>query len=148
MIFYKKELESIIDFAVFPGIQGGPHNNQIAGLATQLLELKTSRFKEYIIQVKNNAKFLANFFLDRGFNVLTGGTDNHLILIDLKNKDISGSKLELICDMVDISLNKNSVVGDKSAFNPGGVRIGTPALTTRGLKENEFQRLETLFVNV
>jgi len=103
---------------------------------------------KYIIQVKNNAKFLANFFLDRGFNVLTGGTDNHLILIDLKNKDISGSKLELICDMVDISLNKNSVVGDKSAFNPGGVRIGTPALTTRGLKENEFQRLETLFVNV
>jgi glycine hydroxymethyltransferase len=141
MIFYKKELESNIDFAVFPGLQGGPHNHQIAALATQLLEVNTPEFKEYIVQVKKNAKSLADYFLKKDFKLVTDGTDNHLILIDLKNKDISGGKLELICELVDISLNKNSVFGDKSALNPGGVRIGTPALTTRGLIESDFDKV-------
>ncbi len=138
MIFYKKELGEKIDFAVFPGLQGGPHNHQIAALATQLLEVDTPEFKEYIIQVKKNSRKLADFFKDREFKLVTGGTDNHLILIDLKNKGISGGKLEFICELVDISINKNSVPGDTSALNPGGVRIGTPALTTRGLKEDDF----------
>ncbi len=139
MIFYKKDLESKIDFAVFPGLQGGPHNHQIAALATQLFEVNTPEFKEYIIQVKKNAKALSNYLIEKGFNLVTGGTDNHLLLIDLKNKGISGGKLEFICELVDISLNKNSVFGDKSALNPGGVRIGTPALTTRGFKEADFE---------
>ena len=146
MIFYKKELESKIDFAVFPGLQGGPHNNKIAALATQLLEVSTPEFKEYIIQVKKNAKALANFFIEKDFKLVTGGTDNHLLLIDLKNKGISGGKLEYICEEVDISLNKNSVFGDKSALNPGGVRIGTPALTTRGLKEADFVQVGEFIV--
>jgi len=138
MIFYKKDLESKIDFAVFPGLQGGPHNHQIAALATQLFEVDTPEFKEYIVQVKKNAKVLANYLIENGFNLVTNGTDNHLVLVDLKNKGISGGKMEYICELVDISLNKNSVYGDTSALNPGGIRIGTPALTTRGLVEKDF----------
>tara|TARA_B100000575_G_scaffold288738_1_gene289278 strand:- start:2116 stop:3444 length:1329 start_codon:yes stop_codon:yes gene_type:complete len=138
IIFFKKELEEQINFAVFPGLQGGPHNNQIAGLATQLLEVQQPEFKQYIIQVKKNAKALANYLIDNQYNLVTNGTDNHLILINLKNKGISGSKADYICEEVDISLNKNSVFGDTSAINPGGIRIGTPALTTRGLVESDF----------
>ena len=138
LIFYKKELKDRIDFAVFPGLQGGPHNHQICGLATQLLEVDTPEFKQYIKQVKANAKVLSNFFIKHEYKLITGGTDNHLLLIDLKSKNLSGSKVEYVCEKVNISLNKNSVVGDKSAINPGGIRIGTSALTTRGLKENDF----------
>ena len=138
MIFYKKELESNIDFAVFPGLQGGPHNHQIAALATQLLEVNTPEFKEYIVQVKKNARILADHLLMKGYTLITGGTDNHLVLVDLKNKGISGSKLELICELTDMSINKNSVYGDKSALNPGGVRLGASALTTRGFKQEDF----------
>ena len=141
MIFYKKELEADIDFAVFPGLQGGPHNHQIAGVATQLFEAQTPEFKDYIVQVKKNANTLAEQLLIKGYRLITGGTDNHLVLVDLKNKGISGSKLELICELVDISINKNSVYGDKSALNPGGVRIGTSALTTRGFKEDDFLKV-------
>jgi len=141
LIFYKKDLKSKIDFAVFPGLQGGPHNHQIAGIATQLLEVQSPEFKEYIVQVKKNAHTLAAQLLINGYTLITGGTDNHLILVDLKNKGISGSKLELICELVDISINKNSVYGDKSALNPGGVRIGTSALTTRGFMESDFQKV-------
>jgi len=138
LIFYKKELKDKIDFAVFPGLQGGPHNHQICALATQLLEVDSDEFKDYIKQVKLNAKVLANYFIEKGYNLVTGGTDNHLLLIDLKNKNVSGAKIEYICECVDISLNKNSVVGDTSAANPGGIRIGTSALTTRNMKENDF----------
>ena len=139
MIFYKKELQEQIDFAVFPGLQGGPHNHQIAALATQLLEAQQPEFKEYIQRVKRNAKALANSFINRGYKLVTDGTDNHLILVDLNNKGVSGSKVEYVCEKVDISLNKNAVYGDKSALNPGGIRIGTPALTTRGLNETDFE---------
>ena len=138
LIFYKKDLKSKIDFAVFPGLQGGPHNHQIAGVATQLLEVQSPEFKEYIVQVKKNAQILATHLLMKGYKLITNGTDNHLILVDLKNKGISGSKLELICELTDISINKNSVYGDKSALNPGGVRIGTSALTTRGFTQTDF----------
>ena len=139
LIFYKKELKDAIDFAVFPGLQGGPHNHQICGVATQLLEVSTPEFKEYIKQVKSNAKALADFLINNGFKLITGGTDNHLLLVDLKNKNVSGSKVEYLCECVDISLNKNSVVGDTSAANPGGIRIGTCALTTRKLNEEDFK---------
>ena len=138
LIFYKKELKNKIDFAVFPGLQGGPHNHQIAGVATQLLEAQTQEFKDYIVQVKKNAQMLATQLLIKGYTLITGGTDNHLVLVDLKNKGISGSKLELICELTDISINKNSVYGDKSALNPGGVRLGASALTTRGFTQEDF----------
>ena len=144
LIFYKKELKDKIDFAVFPGLQGGPHNHQIAGVATQLLESMTPEFKDYIIQVKKNAKTLADFLIDKNYELITNGTENHLLLVDLRNKNISGGKIEYICEMVDISLNKNSVFGDKSALNPGGIRIGTSALTTRGFKEDDFIKVGTL----
>jgi glycine hydroxymethyltransferase len=138
LIFYKKELKENIDFAVFPGLQGGPHNHQICGLATQLLEVSSDEFRDYIKQVKLNASALAEYFKENGYKLVTNGTDNHLLLIDLKNKNVSGAKVEYVCECVDISLNKNSVVGDTSAANPGGIRIGTSALTTRKLKESEF----------
>lgn len=138
VIFCKKELEDAINFSVFPGLQGGPHNNQIAGLATQLLEVQSYKFKEYIVQVKKNAQTLANFLIEKKYNLVTNGTDNHLILVNLRNKGLTGSKVEYLCNLVDISLNKNSVFGDTSAVSPGGIRIGTPALTTRGFKENDF----------
>ena len=141
LIFCKKELEEAVNFAVFPGLQGGPHNHQIAGVANQLLEVDTPEFKQYIIQVKKNAKTLGNSLMESGYKLVTNGTDNHLILIDLRDKNISGSKVEYLCEQVDISLNKNSVFGDKSAINPGGIRIGTSALTTRGLKEDDFEKV-------
>lgn len=141
MIFYKRELGDAIDFAVFPGLQGGPHNHQIAGVANQLLEAQTPEFKTYIQQVKKNAKTLANYLVSKGYNLVTNGTDNHLMLVDLRNMGVSGSKAEYVCEQVDISLNKNSVFGDTSAINPGGIRIGTPALTTRGLVESDFEKV-------
>ena len=144
MIFFKRELEERINFAVFPGLQGGPHNHQVAGVATQLLEAQQPEFKEYIQQVKKNAKVLGNYFMERGYNLVTNGTDNHLILVDLRNKGVSGSKAEYVCEKVDISLNKNSVFGDTSAINPGGVRIGTSALTTRGFTETDFLKVGEL----
>lgn len=144
MIFFKKEFEEKINSAVFPGLQGGPHNHQIAALATQLLEAQQPEFKEYIQQVKKNAKVLANYLKERDYNLVTNGTDNHLLLVDLRSKGISGSKAEYVCEKVDISLNKNAVFGDTSAINPGGVRIGTPALTTRGLREEDFIRVGEL----
>ena len=98
-------------------------------------------YREYIIQVKKNAKALAAYLLSKDYKLCTGGTDNHLLLVDLKNKGISGSKAEYVCECVDISLNKNSVYGDSSALNPGGIRIGTCALTTRGLNEADFEKV-------
>lgn len=139
MIFFRKELEDKINFSVFPMLQGGPHQHQIAGLATQLLEVQTPDFKNYIIQVKSNAKALSKYLLDQGYTLSTGGTDNHIILVNLNPLGITGSKIEKICERVDISLNKNAVLGDKSAISPGGIRLGTAALTSRGLRENDFQ---------
>lgn len=138
MIFYRKEFEKAIDFSVFPGLQGGPHQHQIAAVATQLLEVQSLEFRDYIAQVKKNAKVLASYMIGNGYTVSTNGTDNHLVLVNLKNRGITGSKIEKLCERVDISINKNAVHGDKSAASPGGIRIGTSALTTRGLKEDEF----------
>ena len=139
MIFYKKEFENQINEAVFPGLQGGPHEHQIAAIATQLKEVSTPEFKEYIQQVKKNAKVLGEELMNYGYNVCTNGTDNHLLLVDLRDKEVSGSKIEKICELVNISINKNSVPGDKSALSPGGIRLGTSSLTTRGMVENDFK---------
>jgi len=133
MIFFKREFEEKINFAVFPGLQGGPHNHQIAGVATQLLEVATPEFKDYIKQVRLNAKELASQLMKKGYTLATDGTDNHMLLVNLRDKGITGSMAEYICDKVDISLNKNAVFGDTSALTPGGVRIGLNALTTRGM---------------
>jgi glycine hydroxymethyltransferase len=138
IIFCKKEYEQKINQSVFPGLQGGPHENAIAAIATQLLEVQTSEFKEYIKQVKLNAKTLANELISKGYKLITDGTDNHLILWNLKSIGLTGSKMEKICDYVNITLNKNTIPGDNSAFSPGGVRIGSPALTSRGCKELDF----------
>lgn len=143
LIFFRKDkeldLENRINFAVFPSLQGGPHNNAIAGVATQLKVVMTDDFKEYSKQVIKNSQAIAATLTGQGYKLATGGTDNHLVLWDLRPQEISGNKLELVCDECSITLNKNSINGDKSALSPGGVRIGAPALTTRGMKEKDFE---------
>ena len=144
MIFFRKderEFEKKINDGVFPGLHGGPHDHQIAAIATQLKEVATPEFKEYCIQIKKNAKALAEAMMAKGYKLCTDGTDNHLILWDVRPLGLTGSKIEKVCDLINISLNKNTVHGDRSAQSPGGVRIGTPALTTRGLKEADFAKI-------
>jgi len=147
MIFSKKnimvkgetqQLDDAINFAVFPSLQGGPHNNVIAALALQLKEVDSLPFKEYSKQVVTNARVLADTLISKGYKLVTNGTDNHLILWDLRPNNITGSKMEALCEAVSITLNKNAVFGDTSALTPGGVRVGTPALTTRGFLEKDF----------
>ena len=147
MIFCKKEYENKINDAVFPGLQGGPHEHQIGALATQLKYVKTDEYKKYIEQVLTNSRQLAKDLISFDFNILTGGTDNHIILVNLKNKGLSGNKVEKLCEMINVSLNKNAVKGDKSALNPSGIRIGTPSITTRGLKENDMYSIAS-FINI
>tara|TARA_B100001093_G_scaffold511739_2_gene580258 strand:- start:388 stop:1707 length:1320 start_codon:yes stop_codon:yes gene_type:complete len=141
MIFFRKELEEKINFAVFPGLQGGPHEHQIAGVAHQLLEVTKPEFKQYIKQVKKNAIILANSLKEYDYDIVTGGTDNHLLLVDLRKYNITGSKVEKVCELCNISINKNSVPGDTSALSPGGIRIGTAALTARGFTELQFLKV-------
>jgi glycine hydroxymethyltransferase len=138
IIFFRREFEQQINEAVFPGLQGGPHENQIAAVATQLKEVQTLEFKNYIKQVRLNSQALAKTLQKLEYNIVTNGTDNHLFLVDLRNKGISGGKVEKILEFVGISVNKNTIPGDISALNPSGIRIGTPAVTTRGLKENDM----------
>lgn len=148
VIFYRKDarnFEAKISQAVFPGLQGGPHEHQIAGIATQLKEVATPEFKDYCRQIRVNAQALADQLTRvHGYSLATGGTENHLILWDLKPQQITGSKMQTMCDHCSITLNKNAVLGDKSALTPGGVRIGTPALTTRGLNEEHFRYVADL----
>jgi glycine hydroxymethyltransferase len=149
VIFFRREFEQQINEAVFPGLQGGPHENQIAAVATQLREVHTPEFKEYIKQVRLNAQSLATILQETYFfKIVTGGTDNHLMLVDLRNKGISGGKAEKILEYVGISVNKNTIPGDISALNPSGIRIGTPAITTRGLKEVEMAYLANILNRV
>jgi len=144
MIFFRKDergFEPLINQAVFPALQGGPHEHQIAGVATQLKEVMTPEFKVYSQQVKKNAAALGARLVSKGYSLATGGTVNHLVLWDLKPQKITGSKFEKTCDAVCITLNKNCVPGDRSAVTPGGVRIGAPALTTRKMVESDFEQI-------
>jgi glycine hydroxymethyltransferase len=146
IIFFRKDghrahFEAKINQAVFPALQGGPHVHQIAGVATQLKEVMTPEFKVYAQQVKKNAAALGKKLTDMGYKIASGGTENHLILWDLKPLGLTGSKFEKVCDAVSITLNKNCVPGDRSAVTPGGVRIGTPALTTRKMEESDFEQI-------
>ncbi|EME30478.1 glycine/serine hydroxymethyltransferase [Galdieria sulphuraria] len=151
MIFYRRQclaysrrgedLEPLINSAVFPALQGGPHNHQIAALAVQLAQVNTPEFREYAKQVILNAQALAEKLNSLGYHLATSGTENHLILWDLRAQSLTGSKAEKLFEKCSITLNKNSVHGDSSALSPGGVRIGTPALTSRGFKEKDFEQV-------
>jgi glycine hydroxymethyltransferase len=144
MIFFKygdrfPDIKDRIDMAVFPALQGGPHNHQIGGLAAQLKEVMTDNFVEYSKQVIANCKTLAETLQSKGHKLATDGTDNHLLLWDLRPHGLTGTKVEKVCEEVSISLNRNTVHGDASALSPGGVRIGTPAMTTRGCTTEDFK---------
>lgn len=144
MIFFKKDtvlgidLEPAINNAIFPGLQGGPHNHTIGGLAVCLKHAQTPEFKAYQKRVLSNCRSLAKRLVELGYSLVSGGSDNHLVLVDLRPLGIDGARVEKILDMASITLNKNSVPGDKSALVPGGIRIGSPAMTTRGFTEKDF----------
>ncbi|CAH2450951.1 Serine hydroxymethyltransferase, cytosolic [Komagataella phaffii CBS 7435] len=138
-IYY--DLENPINFSVFPGHQGGPHNHTIAALATALKQAATPEFKQYQEQVLKNAKALENEFKRLGYKLVSDGTDSHMVLVSLKDKDIDGARIETVCENINIALNKNSIPGDRSALVPGGVRIGAPAMTTRGASEEDFVKI-------
>ncbi|MEW5297350.1 MAG: hypothetical protein WDW38_006183 [Sanguina aurantia] len=141
MIFYKRELKEKIDQAVFPGLQGGPHNHTITALAVALKMANTPEFVQYQRNVVANCAVMCTRLQEHGYHIVSGGTDNHLILVDLKPSGIDGARVQSICDEVSITLNKNSVVGDKSAVVPGGIRVGTCALTTRGFNQADFVKV-------
>jgi glycine hydroxymethyltransferase len=145
MILCKEKFAKDIDRAVFPGTQGGPHNHVNAAKAVAFKEASSQEFKEYIKQVVKNAKTLAEELKKYEFRLISGGTDNHLILIDLTNKNISGKDAEKILDSIGITVNKNMIPFDKkSPFDPSGIRLGTPAMTTRGMKEEEMKIIANL----
>lgn len=139
MIFAKIDMMEQINSAVFPMLQGGPHNHQIGALAVALKEASTPEFAQYAKNVVDNANALGEGLIKRGYNLVTGGTDNHIVLWDVKSTTgLTGSKVERILELASITANKNSIPGDTSAINPGGVRLGSPALTSRGLDTDDF----------
>lgn len=155
VIFYRKGVRSItkdgkkimydienkINQAVFPGLQGGPHNHAIAGIATTMKQVKSPEFVNYQKQILINAKKMSQSLQERGYKISTGGTDVHMLLVDLRPTGITGSKAEAILEAVSIACNKNTVPGDKSALNPSGIRLGTPALTTRGMTVDDIDKV-------
>merc|ERR1719265_902643 len=156
MIFWRKGVKSVdkktgqpimyefddkINAAVFPGLQGGPHNHTITALATALKMAASPEFKEYQLQVLKNSQALGESLVAKGFTLVSGGTDNHLLLLDLRNKGINGNKGEFICEQASIIMNKNTVPGDKSAITPSGLRVGAPGMTSRGLLEDDFRKI-------
>ena len=141
VIFSRKEISQKIDKAVFPGLQGGPHQNTIAAIALTFKIASSKKFKKIQEQIVKNAQVLARELKKYKFHLVSGGTDNHLILIDLKNKNISGKEAEKILEEAGILANRNSVPGDKKPFSPSGIRLGTPSVTFRGLKEKEMIKI-------
>lgn len=140
-----KKMSSLLDSAVFPGNQGGPLEHIIAAKAIAFGEALTDEFMHYMLQVKKNAQAMAKAFVDRGYHIISGGTDNHMMLIDLRNKKLTGKDAEQALVKADITVNKNMVpFDDKSPFVTSGIRIGTPAITTRGLKENDMEGIVAL----
>src|SRR3989344_2426430 len=136
------ELAEKIDKAVFPGLQGGPHDNTTAAIAVALEEASTPAFKKYGAQIVKNSKALAKQLIKNGFDLVSGGTDNHLILIDLQNKNVNGAAAALALEVAGIVTNKNAVPKDPMPpFYPSGIRLGTPALTTRGMKEKDMVKV-------
>jgi glycine hydroxymethyltransferase len=137
-----RTIGQLLDLSVFPGIQGGPLEHVIAAKAVAFHEILQDEFKSYARQMQQNAGVMAEAFAAKGYEIVSGGTDNHLLLIDLRNKDISGKKAENTLVKADITINKNMVpFDDKSPFVTSGIRVGTPALTTRGFKEKDMQQV-------
>jgi len=142
-------MSNLIDMAVFPGTQGGPLEHVIAAKAVAFGELLTDEYTNYITQVQKNAQAMAKAFVDKDYQIISGGTDNHLMLIDLRNKNITGKKAQETLDKAHITLNKNAVpYDDKSPFVTSGIRVGVPAITTRGMKEAHMQTVVDLIDKV
>nr|BAG64774.1 unnamed protein product [Homo sapiens] len=156
LIFYRKGVKAVdpktgreipytfedrINFAVFPSLQGGPHNHAIAAVAVALKQACTPMFREYSLQVLKNARAMADALLERGYSLVSGGTDNHLVLVDLRPKGLDGARAERVLELVSITANKNTCPGDRSAITPGGLRLGAPALTSRQFREDDFRRV-------
>eukprot|EP00833_Pecoramyces_ruminatium_P016564 jgi/Orpsp1_1/1190596/evm.model.d7180000079993.2 len=155
LIFYRKgvrrtimhnlkefyDLERKINQAVFPQLHGGPHNNSIAALAVALKQVKTEGFKKYQGQVLKNCKVLEQEFKKMGYKIVSDGTDTHLLVVNLKSKKIDGARVEKVLEKANISTNKNTIPGDKSAILPSGLRMGSPAMTSRELKEEDFKKI-------
>lgn len=144
-----KMMSAVLDGAVFPGVQGGPLEHVIAAKAVAFGEALDDKFTVYTKQVISNARALAKSLVDRGFDIVSGGTDNHLMLVDLRNKNVNGKETEKALVKADITCNKNMVpYDDKSAFTTSGIRLGTAAVTTRGMKENDMETIAELISNV
>jgi len=149
MIMCKEEFAKSIDKTVFPGIQGGPLEHIIAGKAVAFKEAMTEKFKQDMKQTLINAKTMAETLIKRGFKIVSGGTDSHLFLVDLTNKDITGKEAEEILEKANITVNKNTIPGEKrSPFITSGIRIGTPTITTRGMQEKEAELIANLIADV
>lgn len=142
-------MSHVLDMAVFPGTQGGPLEHVIAGKAVSFGEILSDDFTEYAKQIKRNAAAMAKAFADRKYDIISGGTDNHLMLIDLRNKNLTGKKAQETLDKAHITLNKNAVpFDDKSPFVTSGIRVGVPAVTTRGMKEDNMEQVVDLIDRV
>ncbi|XP_064614014.1 serine hydroxymethyltransferase, mitochondrial-like [Liolophura sinensis] len=156
MIFYRKGVKKVdkksgaeilydyekrVNNAVFPSLQGGPHDHQVAAIAVALKQAQSPDFKEYQSQVLKNAHAMSEALVKRGYKVVSGGTDNHLVLVDLRPKGTDGARVERVLELCAITVNKNTCAGDKSAMTPGGLRLGAPALTSRGFNEADFDKV-------
>jgi glycine hydroxymethyltransferase len=148
VIFMRKELEDKINKSVFPGLQGGPHINTIAGIAYAFGRALKKEFKVYQKQIIKNSKKLAEELIKRGFELYTGGTDNHLMIIDLKPLNLDGKTAEALLERANIVANRNSLPSDTSPFNPSGIRLGTPTVTSRGMKEKEMIKIAEFFERI
>jgi len=138
----RENLPTLIDRAIIPGLQGGPHNHQTAAIAVALREAAQPEFKDYAAQIVKNARRLGDRLSEKGYELVTGGTDNHLLLVDLTNKGVVGKDAEVALGLAGITVNKNTVPFDpRPPFDPSGIRLGTPALTTRGMKEAEMDQV-------
>ncbi|XP_058191779.1 serine hydroxymethyltransferase 7-like [Rhododendron vialii] len=140
------DFEDKINSAIFPALQGGPHNNHIAALAIALKQVATPEYKAYMQQVKKNAQALASALLRRHFRLVTGGTDNHLVLWDLRTLGLTGKNYEKVCELCHITLNKIAIFDDSGTITPGGVRIGTAAMTSRGCVEADFESMAEFLI--
>ena len=144
-----KLMSAVLDSSVFPGIQGGPLEHVIAAKAVAFAEAIDPKFETYAKQVVANARALAKAMVDNGFDIVSGGTDNHLMLVDLRNKKVNGKETEKALVKADITCNKNMVpFDDKSAFTTSGIRLGTAAITTRGLREDDMTIIAGLINDV
>jgi glycine hydroxymethyltransferase len=135
------DFEDKINQAVFPGLQGGPHNHTITALAIALKAAGSKEFKAYQQQVLKNSQAMAKALQAKGYKLVSGGTENHLVLVDLRDRKVDGARVERVLELADMNCNKNTVPGDTSALQPHGLRVGAPAMTTRGLVEKDFEEI-------